>query len=143
VGVVSLTDVVRCAAGEDSQSRLSKPVREIMNDDVYFVRPAAPINNVIGDLLSGDVKRLFVVDENGVLVGVISVIDVLRYLNAEAAHRPRPAVYVPRGRPTPPLPRRSAPFAATPRTGSDIIMAGVAQNGRRDGARKARRTNDR
>jgi CBS domain-containing protein len=86
VGVLSLADIVRYAQG-DGQSparRLNTPVSEIMNDVVFFVRPDTPIGNVIDDLLTSDVKRLFVIDENEVLVGVISTRDLLRCLRLEA-----------------------------------------------------------
>jgi CBS domain-containing protein len=123
VGVVSLSDIVRNSAGGGSSS-MGLPVRTIMNDEVLFVRPGTPIDNVIDDLLRCKVKRLFVADENDVLVGVISATDVLRYLNSLAAQPPpRQAVYAPGRRPVPSLPRRPTPFAMTPRTGSDIVMA--------------------
>jgi CBS-domain-containing membrane protein len=124
VGVVSLSDIVRHSAGGESTPPMDQPVRTIMNDEVFFVRPEAPIDNVIDDLLHCKVKRLFVADENGVLVGVISATDVLRYLNSLAAQPPRRQVVSASGRrPVPSLPRRPAPFAAAPRTGSDIVLA--------------------
>jgi CBS domain-containing protein len=96
-----------------------------MSDKALFVRPETPIDRVIDDLLSCEVKRLFVADENGVFVGVISTTDVLRFLNSEAAQPPPRKAYVPYRRIVPSLPARPAPFAATPQTGSDVIMAGA------------------
>jgi|SRR4051812_26694936 len=54
-------------------------VRDIMTPVVFSVRPDAPAARVVEDILSWDVHRLFVVD-GGVLVGVISTLDVLRRL---------------------------------------------------------------
>jgi CBS domain-containing protein len=124
VGVVSLSDIVRHSAGGEGSPTMNLPVRTIMNNEVLFVRPATPIDNAIDDLLHCRVKRMFVADENEVLVGVISATDVLRHINSQAATPlARQAVYAPSRRPIPSLPRRPAPFAATPRTGSDIVMA--------------------
>jgi CBS domain-containing protein len=124
VGVVSLSDIVRHSAGVESSPPMDLPVRTIMNDEVLFVRPGTPIDNVIDDLLHCKIKRLFVADENDVLVGVISATDALRHFKLTAAQPPpQPAVYAPGRQVRPSLPGRQAPFAATPRTGSDIFMA--------------------
>jgi CBS domain-containing protein len=101
VGVVSRTDIVRhlrakglpafeagaepppegtLEAGFSSATDLT-PVREIMTPAVLSVAPTAPVIEVVGMLVGvGRVYRLFVIDEGGVLVGVISVLDVLRKL---------------------------------------------------------------
>jgi CBS-domain-containing membrane protein len=55
-------------------------VRDLMTPAVFSVAPDAPAAKVVNELLSLRVHRLFVVDENGVLVGVISTVDVLRHL---------------------------------------------------------------
>jgi CBS domain-containing protein len=56
-------------------------VREIMTPTVFSVTPNAPAATVVRELLALAVHRLFVVDETGVLVGVISATDILRRLN--------------------------------------------------------------
>jgi CBS domain-containing protein len=55
-------------------------VEEIMTPAVFAVRPDTPVATVVNDLLALKVHRLFVVDRDGVLVGVISTLDVLRHL---------------------------------------------------------------
>jgi CBS domain-containing protein len=55
-------------------------VRDLMTPVVFSVPPDAPAARVIRDLLAFKVHRLFVVDGDGVLVGVISATDVLRHL---------------------------------------------------------------
>jgi CBS domain-containing protein len=55
-------------------------VRDLMTPAVFCVPPEAPAAKVIAELLKLKVHRLFVVDDNGVLVGVISAMDVLRHL---------------------------------------------------------------
>jgi CBS domain-containing protein len=55
-------------------------VGDIMTPVVFSVAPDTPARQVIRDMVSLKVHRLFVVDTNGVLVGVISALDVMRYL---------------------------------------------------------------
>jgi len=53
---------------------------EMMTPVVFSVTPHTPAAKVVEDMLALKVHRLFVVDPAGVLVGVISALDVLRYL---------------------------------------------------------------
>jgi len=55
-------------------------VREIMTPAVFSVTPKTPVDTVVREMLALAVHRLFVVDESGVLVGVISSTDILRRL---------------------------------------------------------------
>jgi CBS-domain-containing membrane protein len=55
-------------------------VRDIMTPAIFTVAPETPAARVVHDLLSLKVHRLFVIDDNGVLVGVVSTFDVLRHL---------------------------------------------------------------
>lgn len=72
-------------------------VRDIMTPVVFSVTPETPAGRVVADMLALNVHRLFVVDHAGVLVGVISVLDVLRHLNTDTdTERAAP---IPRGRP--------------------------------------------
>jgi CBS domain-containing protein len=59
------------------------PIKEIMTPVVYSVLPEAPVPEVINQMVGLKVHRLFVVDADGVLVGVISTMDVLRHLRVE------------------------------------------------------------
>jgi CBS domain-containing protein len=56
-------------------------VRDIMTPVVFAVAPDAPAAKVITDMLAYRVHRLFVVDADGVLVGVISALDILKHLH--------------------------------------------------------------
>jgi CBS domain-containing protein len=47
---------------------------------VFCVHADTPAGKVVDKLLALNVRRLFVVDDEGVLVGVISAFDVLRVL---------------------------------------------------------------
>jgi CBS domain-containing protein len=55
-------------------------VSEIMTPVVFSVSPDTPARKVVKEMLSLKVHRLFVVDNNGVLVGVISATDILRQM---------------------------------------------------------------
>jgi CBS-domain-containing membrane protein len=53
-------------------------VREILTPVVFGVRMNDSIKSVVEKMLALQVRCLFVTDEHGVLVGTISVFDVLR-----------------------------------------------------------------
>jgi CBS domain-containing protein len=56
------------------------PVFRIMTPAVFCVAPETPAAKVVEKMLVLEVRRLFVVDDNGILIGVISPADVLRKL---------------------------------------------------------------
>jgi CBS-domain-containing membrane protein len=58
-------------------------VRDIMTPVVFSVAPETAAHKVIEDMLAQKVHRLFVVGGDGVLVGIISTVDVLRHLRPE------------------------------------------------------------
>jgi CBS domain-containing protein len=105
IGVVSRTDVVvydraRAASAKDvpgyfDQADLMAPARaeapaagqgplvrasDLMTQAVFSVGLETPIEEVAGQMVDLNVHRLFVVDDSNVLVGVISVLDLLRHL---------------------------------------------------------------
>ena len=55
-------------------------VRDVMTPVVFCVDPGTPAAAVVKQLLGLKIHRLFVVDDGGVLTGVISTVDVLRHL---------------------------------------------------------------
>jgi CBS domain-containing protein len=56
---------------------------DLMTPAVFAVSPDTPIKRVVSDMVGLHVHRLFVVDEAGVLVGVISTMDILKDLKRE------------------------------------------------------------
>jgi len=58
-------------------------VADVMTPAVFAVSPHTSVARVVSDMVGLRVHRLFVVDEAGVLVGVITTMDVLRHLKAE------------------------------------------------------------
>jgi CBS domain-containing protein len=83
-GVLSRTDVVRyfrANAWSRSPASGNPPVREIMTPALLSVPPETTAVELVAKLLGlGNVHRLFVVDGEGALVGVVSAKDVLRRL---------------------------------------------------------------
>jgi CBS domain-containing protein len=91
VGVVSRTDLLQwqgqravfrlgAPSRDDGWAELGgeTPVRDVMTPAVFCVRPDASAAKVVEKMLALNVRRLFVVDDEGVLVGVVSAFDVLR-----------------------------------------------------------------
>jgi CBS domain-containing protein len=58
-------------------------VADLMTPAVFAVSEDAPVDRVVSDMLGLQVHRLFVVDKDGTLVGIITTIDVLRHLKRE------------------------------------------------------------
>jgi CBS domain-containing protein len=82
VGVISVSDILihnRENCGHASAG-FATTVTEIMTPTVFAVRPETPANEVVRTLLAHRVHHLFVSDDDGVLVGVISAGDILRHL---------------------------------------------------------------
>ena len=95
VGVVSRTDLL-CHLGRKavhlpasplgrgnggSGADPTAPVRDVMTPVVFCVGADTPAATLVGKMLVLNVRRLFVVDDAGVLVGVVSAFDVLRGLD--------------------------------------------------------------
>jgi CBS-domain-containing membrane protein len=53
-------------------------VGSIMTPAVFTVRPDTPARKILEELVALRVHRLFVLDDDGVLVGVVSALDVMR-----------------------------------------------------------------
>jgi CBS domain-containing protein len=85
VGVVSLSDIVvhdRNCGGCARKSADATLVRDIMTPTVCSVRPHTPVRQVVEEMVLLRVRRLFVIDAEGVLVGVIATTDIVRMLAA-------------------------------------------------------------
>jgi CBS-domain-containing membrane protein len=81
IGVVTKTDVlVHARHRKPGLEPDDTPVTELMTPAVFSVRPDTPARSVVEQLLVLNVHHLFVADTAGVIVGVISPVDVLRKL---------------------------------------------------------------
>ena len=57
--------------------------RDLMTPALFSVTPETPAARVVDQLLKLNVKQLFVVDDSGALIGVISALDIVRRLRPE------------------------------------------------------------
>jgi CBS-domain-containing membrane protein len=81
LGVVTKTDVlVHARQHRPGLEPDDTPVTEFMTPAVFSVRPDTPARSVVEQLLALNVHHLFVVDTAGVIIGVISPVDVLKQL---------------------------------------------------------------
>jgi CBS domain-containing protein len=55
-------------------------VGDIMTPVIFSVKPDAPIAEVVEELVARRIHRLFVVDNDGFLIGVITTLDLLKRL---------------------------------------------------------------
>ncbi len=77
VGVVSRSNLL---AHYPKASADRTPVRALMTPKIFCVRPYATAREVVEIMISLGVRRLFVVDDSDVLIGVVSALDVVRHL---------------------------------------------------------------
>ena len=81
IGVVTKTDILHHTRHRKPGLEPDEtPVTEVMTPAVFTVRPDTAARSVVEELLEIGVHHLFVMDPGGVIVGVISPIDVLRNL---------------------------------------------------------------
>jgi CBS domain-containing protein len=82
---LTLTSGEKLGAGFLVETVVPTEVIEVMTPTVISISKDTPAIEVVAKMLALKVHRLFVVDEGGVLVGVISAFDLLRNLR-----RPEP-----------------------------------------------------
>jgi CBS domain-containing protein len=86
VGVLSQSDILvhqhENAARVPSEAPSAHVFRacDLMTPAVFSVNPETPIPELIEKMLDKDVHHLFVLDNAGILVGVVSSLDILRGL---------------------------------------------------------------
>jgi CBS domain-containing protein len=87
VGVLSRADILVHDRETPDPAADAERVRDIMTPVVFCVAPDTPASHVVRELVELRVHRLFVVDDRGTLVGVISVLDLLRHLTTPVTRR--------------------------------------------------------
>jgi CBS domain-containing protein len=86
IGVLSLSDLVSAIRdhGIEDQTFFNMQVAEFMTPFVFFVKADTPVHAVVGELLDCKVRQMYVADDDGVLVGVLSAADLLRDFRLQA-----------------------------------------------------------
>jgi CBS domain-containing protein len=94
LGVVSRSDILRYdrerawrPPSEGPQGGKAPRARDLMTPAVFSVKLATPAAQVAEQMVELNVHRLFVVDDDGILVGVITALDLLRHLCGQSAAR--------------------------------------------------------
>lgn len=81
IGVVTKTDLLNHTRHRKPGLEPDEtPITEVMTPAVFSARPDTSAHSVVEQLLETGVHHLFVMDASGVIVGVISPVDVLRKL---------------------------------------------------------------
>lgn len=88
IGVVSRSDIL---VRYQSKTVDRTSVHEIMTPAVFCVTPDTAAEKVVAKMVGWTVRRLFVVDASGVLIGVISAFNVLKRLRRIAPADVSPA----------------------------------------------------
>lgn len=90
IGVLSLSDLVGAIREHriEEKTFFSLQVGRLMTPFVFLVNAETPIHAVVGDLLDFKVRRIYITDDDGVLVGVLSRGDLLRDFRRDAEEQP-------------------------------------------------------
>jgi CBS domain-containing protein len=82
-GDLAVPDAVATKLLDEYEIEIADPTRvdEVMTPDVFSVEITRPSDEVVAEMLRLRVHRLFVTDEQGAIVGVISTTDILRNLS--------------------------------------------------------------
>ena len=85
----------RCAGVHDRYFRCADlVVKQVMSSDVFFVPVDTSLSKVIETFVTRETRRLFVIDQDEVLVGEIRIFDLLRtigeHVNPRRFSRRRP-----------------------------------------------------
>jgi CBS domain-containing protein len=79
LGVVSRSDLVKKVRVGDNELNVLSSVKvyDVMTPSLLLVKGDTPVAKVIDTLLQHNVRRVFVADDDGVLVGVVSTTDIM------------------------------------------------------------------
>ncbi|MGC9072122.1 MAG: CBS domain-containing protein [Acidilobus sp.] len=75
LGVVTEHDIVKAIAAGLS---LNQPVSDIMSTNMIVAKKEEPLSSVVNKMLENNVRHLPVVTDDGKVVGVLNIKDVLR-----------------------------------------------------------------
>lgn len=78
IGVVSKSDIIARMTSGASGSELH--VGDLMSTKVFSVRPEEPLGRAVRQMVSENVHRIMVVDEEQKLLGILTPMDVLKAL---------------------------------------------------------------
>ena len=77
VGILTERDIIRKAV---SQNNIDRKVEELMTSPIIVIKPQNTIEEAVKSMRDNGVKRLVVIDDEGVLRGIITEDDVVKIL---------------------------------------------------------------
>jgi CBS domain-containing protein len=82
VGVFSNVDLLEAelVRGADEAELQERPVTEVMTPAIVAVGTTEPVDEVIALMAEHGYRRVFVVDDDGRLAGVVATMDILRLI---------------------------------------------------------------
>lgn len=80
LGVITKTDLLVHLRAEANDGPSHATVKDVMTPTVFSISRETPAETVVRQFVSLSVHHLFVLDDNGVVVGVISPLDVISRL---------------------------------------------------------------
>ncbi len=75
-GILSERDIVRGLAG-DAEELMERTARELMTVNVVTCTPASRIDQLMNDMTQGRFRHVPVLDDEGTLVGIVSIGDIV------------------------------------------------------------------
>jgi CBS domain-containing protein len=75
-GIITERDIMRCVG--DGRDPASTPVREVMTFEARTATTTWDLDTAANEMVRNNFRHLLVVDEQGVLAGVVSMRDVVR-----------------------------------------------------------------
>jgi CBS domain-containing protein len=88
IGVLSLSDLVGAIREHriEEKTFFNLQASQLMTPFIFFVNAETPIHDVVSDLLDYRIRQMYVTDDDGVLIGVLSTADLLKdFRDAEEA----------------------------------------------------------
>lgn len=85
VGIFSERDLVRAVA-KDGAGALEQPVERYMTADVVYARPQETVDELMERMTDRRIRHLPVCDDDGKLVGIVSIGDVVKTRIAETVY---------------------------------------------------------
>lgn len=79
IGVITDRDIVTRVVAEDKDPE-KICVKEVMSFDPFFCFEEDPLKKVVVDMYQYNIRRILVLDKNRILIGVLSIGDIIRRL---------------------------------------------------------------
>jgi CBS domain-containing protein len=86
VGVLTDRDLVVCVLAREADRIAQLQVGDVLTDEVLLARESEDVSEVLRHMQRERVRRVPVVDEGGVLVGILTLDDILGVVSGDLAN---------------------------------------------------------